>query len=76
MNFSICPETIYARELLLFGTLVNPLTYPTAISLAANMGERYLDLERLGVEVFRLAQYKEAIDKLKTGAISKVMFEI
>ena len=67
---------MFSKELVIFGTLVNPLTYTTSVELAANMGEAYLDLEKLGIEVFALKQFEEAIQKLKAGAISKIMFEL
>ncbi len=61
------------------------------------MGEQYLDLEKLGVQVtnstspiscisffkkifpsqiFKLEEYKVALDMLKEGSISKAMFNV
>jgi D-arabinitol dehydrogenase (NADP+) len=46
------------------------------VALASNMAERYLDVEKLGVEIFKLDQYQAALDKLKDGSISKAMFNM
>ncbi|KAF0287757.1 Sorbitol dehydrogenase [Amphibalanus amphitrite] len=45
-------------------------------ALAAALGDRYLDLPRLGIKLFKLDQYQEAMDKLKKGEISKAMFAV
>lgn len=37
---------------------------------------RYIDYERLGVEVFSLRQYEEAIELLHSRKISKAVFRI
>ena len=36
----ICPEEIFNKELIVFGTLVNPHTYGRAVGLAEAMGDR------------------------------------
>jgi hypothetical protein len=56
--------------------MINPFTYGRSVALASNMGSRYLDMTRLGIEVYKLQDYKAAIEKLKKGDISKVMFNI
>ncbi len=40
------------------------------------MAGRYLDMEKLGVQIFRLEEYQSALDILKRGSISKAMFNI
>ena len=37
---------------------------------------RYLDFAKLGIETFRMDQHEEAIAKLKSGRISKAIFEV
>lgn len=37
---------------------------------------RYMDYERLGIQVFKLDQYQEAIEALKKGTAAKVVFKI
>ena len=41
-----------------------------------NMGSRYLDMKKLGSEIHSLKNYKAAMEKLKRGEISKVVFDI
>jgi len=40
------------------------------------MSEQYLNYDKLGIKVFSLSQYKEALDILKRGEISKVIFKL
>ena len=75
-KMGICPEEIFAKELTILGTQIDPFTYGRAVALAKNMGSRYLDLARLGIEVFQLGQFQEAIGILKQGKVSKVMFKL
>lgn len=35
-----------------------------------------LDFERVGIRVYKLSQYEEAVAELGKGAISKAVFEI
>ena len=72
----ICPEEIFSKELTIMGTMINPHTYGRTVCLVQAMGSRYLDIEKLGIEIHTLENYKPAMDKLKRGAISKVMFDI
>lgn len=58
------------------GTMIDPFTYGRSVALAKNMGSRYLDLKRLGIQVFPLGEYQPAIEKLKRGEVSKIMFEL
>ena len=58
------------------GSLINPCTYAGAVNLAANLGTRYLDYSKLGVAVFDVADYQEAIQQLKKGEISKAVFKM
>ena len=60
----------------MFGTLVNPFTYESAVALAANMGNEYLDYDKLGIELFKIEDYDMALQKLKDGVISKAVFEL
>ena len=72
----ICPEEIFSKELVVIGTKINPFTFPESVSLLANMGNRYINLEKLGIGVYSLANHQEGLTKLKGGKISKVMFEL
>ena len=58
------------------GSLINPATYSRAVRLAANLGTRYLQYDKLGVAVFQINDYEEAIDQLKRGEIAKAVFKM
>ena len=70
------PEEIFAKELTILGTKINPYTFSEAVSLVGNMGSRYIDYEKLGIGVYSLDQYAEGLVKLKQGKISKIIFEL
>ena len=72
----ICPEEIFAKELTILGTKINPFTFPDATNLVANMGSKYIDYEKLGIGVYDLEDYQEALIKLKQGRISKIIFKM
>ena len=44
--------------------------------LAANLGTRYLQYDKLGVAVFNINSYQEAIQQLKRGEIAKAVFKM
>jgi len=75
-TFQLSPEEVFRKELTILGSLINPNTYSRATKLAQSMGDRYLDCEKLGVGMFKIDEYEEAIDKLKKGQISKAMFKM
>eukprot|EP00088_Acartia_fossae_P070882 TRINITY_DN9593_c0_g1_i3.p1 TRINITY_DN9593_c0_g1~~TRINITY_DN9593_c0_g1_i3.p1 ORF type:complete len:370 (-),score=74.78 TRINITY_DN9593_c0_g1_i3:83-1159(-) len=72
----LCPEEVYRKELMVIGCLINPFTYSKALKLADAMGERYLSFERLGVQIFKLKEYETALTQLKSGGISKAVFNL
>jgi hypothetical protein len=37
---------------------------------------RYLDYEKLGIKIYCLSQYEEALQALKEGTIAKAMFKL
>lgn len=55
---------------------VNPFSFPKAISLVQALGEKYLNFDKLGIKVFKLEEFSEAVDCLKKGEITKAVFEI
>jgi len=73
---SLSPYLLVSREISVLGSKINPHTFERATLLAADLFPRYLQLEALGVEVFPLERYQEAVAKLKAGEISKAMFEM
>ena len=43
---------------------------------AASLGPRYLAYDKLGVAVFSVSEYEEAIASLKKGKIAKAVFKM
>eukprot|EP00093_Oithona_nana_P014016 14016.XXX_699692_700408_1 [CDS] Oithona nana genome sequencing. len=75
-TMKLCPEEIFSKELTILGTKINPYTFAEAVSLVANMGSRYIDLEKLGIGVYSLDRFNDGLEKLRQGQISKLMFEL
>ncbi|CAH1959223.1 unnamed protein product [Acanthoscelides obtectus] len=75
-EIKIKPFDIYLKELKIYGVLVNPFSFPNSIGLIEAMGDRYLTYDLLGIEVFTLKQYKEALEALKKGTIAKAIFKL
>ena len=74
---SLRPMEIYEKELAVLGSNIDPFTFPEAVSLASAMfADGLLDLDKLGVKVFKLADYPDALSMLKEGSISKALFKI
>jgi len=69
------PFEIYYKELKIIGSLINPYTFPKALSLVKDMSS-YLDYDKLGVKTYQLQDYPEALDALKSGRISKAVFQV
>ena len=65
----ICPEEIFAKELTILGTKINPYTFPEAAALIANMGSKYIDYEKLGIGQHKLEDHEDALNKLQKGKI-------
>lgn len=66
---------MYKKELTIVGVNVNPFSFPKAMALVAAMSDSYLDFEKLGIGLFKLSQYQEALSALKNGEITKAIFE-
>ena len=75
-SMKICPEEIFAKELTVIGTKINPYTFSEAVALVGNMGPKYMSFEKLGIAVYGLDQYSDALKRLRAGQISKIMFEM
>ena len=85
MLFGCCPENseikldpfqICIKEVTIVGSLINPYTFPKAILLVKDMGEKYLNYDKLGVKTFQLQDYPAALESLKKGDIAKAVFQI
>ncbi|XP_072757798.1 sorbitol dehydrogenase [Anoplolepis gracilipes] len=75
-KMSIEPFQIYKKELTIIGVIINPYSFLKGLALLRPMSEKYLDYNKLGIKVYSLSQYKEALDALKEGEISKAVFKL
>ncbi|EZA51348.1 hypothetical protein DMN91_002032 [Ooceraea biroi] len=75
-KLTIEPFQVYKKELTIVGVNINPYTFPKGLALLQSMSAKYLDYGKLGIKVFSLSQYKQALDALKTGEISKAVFKL
>lgn len=74
-KMTIEPYQIFKKELRIVGVNINPHTFPRALCLLQAMSDRYLDYDKLGIKVYTLSQYKEALEALKRGDVSKAVFK-
>nr|XP_003708243.1 PREDICTED: D-arabinitol dehydrogenase 1-like isoform X1 [Megachile rotundata]XP_012152433.1 PREDICTED: D-arabinitol dehydrogenase 1-like isoform X2 [Megachile rotundata] len=75
-KLTIEPFQVYMKELNIIGVNINPFTFPKGLALLKAMGDRYLNYEKLGIKVYLLSQYREALEALKRGDISKAVFKL
>lgn len=75
-SIKIDPHEVYAKELKIIGSHINPFTFPQAIQLVKDMAEKYLNYDKLGIAVFDLPGYQSALDALSRAEISKAVFEL
>jgi Threonine dehydrogenase and related Zn-dependent dehydrogenases len=67
---------IYKKEITIVSSYLNRFCYARTLKLVNGMSKRYLDFKKLDVGVFKLEQYEAALQKLRQGELSKVVFEI
>lgn len=75
-EIKISPFDVFFKEIKLIGSRINPFTFPRAIQLVQDMAKDYLNYKKLGVEMFKLEDYAQALENLKSGKVSKAVFEI
>uniref|UniRef100_A0A1B6DVG1 Enoyl reductase (ER) domain-containing protein n=1 Tax=Clastoptera arizonana TaxID=38151 RepID=A0A1B6DVG1_9HEMI len=75
-KISVSPYEMYKKELTIVGVVINQFSIPKALSLIEAMGDRYLNYEKLGIQEYSMEQHQEALNSLKKGNISKVVFKI
>ncbi|XP_072758256.1 sorbitol dehydrogenase-like [Anoplolepis gracilipes] len=75
-KMSIEPFQIYKKELTIIGAFVNPFSFLKGLALLQSLSEKYLDYNKLGIKVYSLSQYEEALEALKKGQISKAVFKL
>ncbi|CAH1381759.1 hypothetical protein MTP99_005694 [Tenebrio molitor] len=75
-KIEVSPFEVYMKELTILSVKVNPFAFPKAVALVQALSEKYLDYEKLGVKVFELEDFPRAVELLKTGNITKAIFQI
>ncbi|KAJ3650942.1 hypothetical protein Zmor_017017 [Zophobas morio] len=76
VKISVSPYMIYMKELTLLSVKVNPFSFTKAVALVEAMADKYLDYDKLGIKVFKLREFQEALKALKNGDITKAIFEV
>lgn len=66
---------IFMKELKVIGVNINPFTFPKTLELVRAMADRYLHYDKLGIRMYKLTEYKEALETLRRGEISKAVFK-
>ncbi len=64
---NVRPYDIYARELTVIGSFINPYTHERAVSLLPQMG-----LEKLRIEAYPLGEFQKAFQAQAAGVAAKV----
>jgi len=76
-KISIEPFQIYWKELTVVGAFINPNCFDDALELMTELAAKdLLDYDKLGIHVFSLADYKNALDCLRSGIASKAIFRL
>lgn len=63
------------KELKVIGVNINPFSFPRALELVHAMADRYLHYDKLGIRIYELSDFKEALQALRSGDISKAVFK-
>ncbi|XP_057318671.1 uncharacterized protein LOC130663451 [Microplitis mediator] len=74
-TMSINPFKVYMNELTIKGVMINPFTFTKGLALVQAMASNYLDYNKLGIKIYKLSEYKEALDALRKGEVSKAVFK-
>lgn len=64
------------KELNIIGVNINPFTFHKGISLLQAMANTYLNYDNLCIKTYSLSEYREALEALKRGEISKAVFKL
>jgi len=73
-TLTLSPYEIFRKELKIVGVNINLFMFPKALQLVHAMANRYLHFDNLGIRVYKLADFTEALQALRNGEISKAVF--
>ncbi|CAG5103649.1 Similar to ARD1: D-arabinitol dehydrogenase 1 (Uromyces fabae) [Cotesia congregata] len=74
-TMAISPFKMYMNELTIKGVIINPHTFEKGLALVQAMSDHYLDYNKLGIKIYKLSEYKEALEALSKGEVSKAVFK-
>lgn len=66
---------MFKKELKILGVNINAYTFNKGLALLQALSEQYIHYNKLGIKVFSLSQYQDALNALKKGDISKAVFK-
>ncbi|EDV26525.1 uncharacterized protein TRIADDRAFT_54628 [Trichoplax adhaerens] len=75
-EIKINPYNIVAKELTIIGSSGNPLTFAQAVAVARDMANSYLNVEKLGIRVYKLRDYNLALTSLLRMEITQAIFSV
>lgn len=75
-KLTVEPFQVYKKELSILGVNINPYSFNKGLALLQAMSEKYINYNKLGIKVFSLFQYEDALYALKKGEISKAVFKL
>ena len=71
------PYQIFWKELTVLGSFINPFCFEDTMVLLQELAKKnYLDYDKLGIKMFNLEQFDEALECIKRGRASKAVFKI
>ncbi|KAJ6635069.1 D-arabinitol dehydrogenase 1 [Pseudolycoriella hygida] len=68
-TMTLRPFEIFMKELKVIGVNINLFTFPKALQLVQAMADRYLHYDSLGIRVYKLAEFRQALLDLRNGEI-------
>ena len=80
--FGVCPQdssinlkpfSIFQKEWTFYGSVINPFTFARALDMIALIQRPLADL---GIAMFRLSEYEQALQTAREGRFTKVLFDI
>lgn len=71
----IDPFDIHAKELRIIASRSSPYSFTSTMQILQDMGPKYLSFEKLGMRTFHLQEFTAALERQRSGEISKAVFE-
>jgi D-arabinitol dehydrogenase (NADP+) len=72
-NINIKPFNVFQREWTFYGSVINPFTFARALEIIPVIQTPLTDL---GITMFRLGEYEQALQVARAGHYTKVIFDL